>query len=211
LFGGWTVQAAFVTTSGLWALPLDPRAAAALWQQLYHGLRAAILDGRLPPGTRLPSTRDLATELAVSRTTVLNAFVAARSLVSRHAPTIDQAVVAAFMVEGHFDRHIRRMRVLYAERQAALVEAASQRLSGLLEVRPSDAGMHLIGWLPEGVDDGTIAEVAASHGLEVPPLSAHSARPLTRGGLLLGYTAFAPGQIREAVRALALLLEAAVD
>jgi len=60
------------------------------------------------------------------------------------------------------------------------------------------------------VDDGTIAEVAASHGLEVPPLSAHSARPLTRGGLLLGYTAFAPGQIRGAVTALARFLEATI-
>jgi GntR family transcriptional regulator / MocR family aminotransferase len=142
---------------------------------------------------------------------LVDAFVAARSLVSRHAPSMDQAIVADFMMEGHFGRHIRRMRLLYAERQAALVEAASQQLSGLLEVRSSDAGMHLVGWLPEGVDDQTIAEVAAGRGLEVPPLSAHSTRPLSRGGLLLGYTAFTPEQIREAVKALALLLKAAAD
>jgi GntR family transcriptional regulator/MocR family aminotransferase len=137
---------------------------------------------------------------------LVDVFAAARSLASRHAPSIDQAVVADFMTDGHFGRHIRRMRLLYAERQAALVEAASQQLSGLLEVRPSEAGMHLVGWLPEGVDDQTVAEVAAGRGLEAPPLSAHSTRPLTRGGLLLGYTAFTPAQIREAVSELARLL-----
>jgi GntR family transcriptional regulator / MocR family aminotransferase len=142
---------------------------------------------------------------------LVDAFVAARSLVSRHAPSIDQAVVADFMAEGHFGRHIRRMRLLYAERQAALVEAASRQLSGLLEVQPSDAGMHLIGWLPEGVDDQKVAEAAASHGLEAPPLSFHNAKPLSRGGLLLGYTAFTPEQISEAVSTLARALEATID
>jgi GntR family transcriptional regulator/MocR family aminotransferase len=70
---------------------------------------------------------------------LVDVFAAARSLASRHAPSIDQAVVTDFMTGGHFGRHIRRMRLLYAERQTALVEAASQQLSGLLEVRPSEA------------------------------------------------------------------------
>ena len=78
----------------------------------------------------------------------------------------------------------------------------------VLDVRPSDAGMHLVCWFPEGVGDQTVAEIAAGRGLEAPPLSAHSMRPLTRGGLLLGYTAFTPAQIREAVSELARLLDA---
>jgi len=53
---------------------LDRAAPAPLHQQLYQGLRAAILAGRLPAGTRLPSTRELSQELGISRNTVLNAF-----------------------------------------------------------------------------------------------------------------------------------------
>jgi GntR family transcriptional regulator / MocR family aminotransferase len=83
--------------------------------------------------------------------------------------------VADFLSKRNFGRHVRSMRLLYAERQAALVEAASQQLSDLLEVEPSDAGMHLVGWLTEGVDDQKVAAVAAVHRLEPQPISAHSA------------------------------------
>jgi GntR family transcriptional regulator/MocR family aminotransferase len=55
-------------------LDLDGQAAVPLFRQLYGGLRAAILAGRLEGGTRLPPTRQLATELQVSRKTVVNAF-----------------------------------------------------------------------------------------------------------------------------------------
>src|SRR5262245_7818841 len=53
---------------------LDRSSSAALYRQLYDQLRDAILTGRLPPGTRLPSTRELAGELNIARNTVLNAF-----------------------------------------------------------------------------------------------------------------------------------------
>jgi DNA-binding transcriptional MocR family regulator len=84
---------------------------------------------------------------------LVDAFVAAKALADRHARSVEQAVLAAFIMDGHFDRHIRRTRLLYAERQAALVDAAAKYLGGLLEVRPAEAGMHLIGYLPEGKDD----------------------------------------------------------
>ncbi|MDQ4106850.1 MAG: PLP-dependent aminotransferase family protein, partial [Actinomycetota bacterium] len=84
---------------------------------------------------------------------LVDAFCAARALSDRHAPVVEQAVLTDFIVEGHFSRHMRRMRTLYTERQAALVEAAGRKLAGILEVRPAEAGMHLVGWLPEGADD----------------------------------------------------------
>lgn len=55
-------------------LPLDDASGTPLYRQVYNGLRHAILEGRLPPGARIPSTRRLAEYLAVSRTTVLVAF-----------------------------------------------------------------------------------------------------------------------------------------
>jgi GntR family transcriptional regulator/MocR family aminotransferase len=55
-------------------IPFDRDASTPYYRQVYDGVRAAILDGRLGPGQRLPSTRALARELGVSRLPVLNAY-----------------------------------------------------------------------------------------------------------------------------------------
>jgi GntR family transcriptional regulator/MocR family aminotransferase len=116
---------------------------------------------------------------------LLEAFAAARLFADRHPPRLEQAVLAEFMTEGHVARHIRRMRRLYAERQAALVEAA-RPLSDWLDVRPSEAGMHLLGWLPGGSDDQAIAQLAARHRVITHPLSRHCLEPSEERALLLG-------------------------
>jgi GntR family transcriptional regulator/MocR family aminotransferase len=134
---------------------------------------------------------------------LVEAFAAARALVDRHSPALDQATLADFISDGHFARHIRRMRALYAERQAILVEAAAHELSGLLDVRGAEAGMHLVGWLPEGMNDVEASRRAAVNAVVAPPLSMYSLQPQRRGGLLLGYTAVGEKEIREGVQRLA--------
>jgi GntR family transcriptional regulator / MocR family aminotransferase len=111
-------------------------------------------------------------------------------------------VLAEFMTEGHFARHIRRMRLLYAERQAALVETA-RSLSDWLDVRPSEAGMHLLGWLPGGSDDQAIAQLVARHLVITHPLSHYYIEPSEQRALLLGYASVPIPAIREGVRRLA--------
>ncbi len=137
---------------------------------------------------------------------LVDAFVAARELTDRHSPQVEQAVLADFVAEGHFARHVRRMRALYAERRAALIEATERELAGLLEVLPAEAGMHLVGLLPEGEDDREASRRAASRGVKAPPVSAFSLGPSRRGGLVLGYAAFGKPEIDEGVRALAVAL-----
>lgn len=137
---------------------------------------------------------------------LIETFVTARRLSDWHSPLFEQAILADFIAEGHFARHIRRMRALYAERQQMLVEEAEKKLAGLLEVKKADAGMHLIGWLPETVNDRTITEKAALHQLILRPVSAYSVRKPSRGGLLLGYTAFNEKQIKQGVQKLAAVL-----
>ncbi len=103
-----------------------------------------------------------------------------------------------------FFLHIRRLRALYEERQAVLVAAAKKDLDGLLDVLADEAGMHLVGWLPENVSDKIASEKAARQGIETKPLSAYSSEPFSkRCGLILGYTAFSAGQIRNGVKRLA--------
>jgi DNA-binding transcriptional MocR family regulator len=62
--------------------------------------------------------------------------------------------------------------------------------------------MHLVGWLPDGQDDGAAAAAAEAAEVEVPALSRYRVEGHGRGGLLLGYAGFEPGQIRDAVRRL---------
>jgi GntR family transcriptional regulator / MocR family aminotransferase len=131
------------------------------------------------------------------------AFAAARGLVDRHPPSVTQAVLAEFIAEGSFARHVRRTRVRYAQRQAALVEAARTELAGVLEVHQAEAGMHLVGWLPDGADDRAASAAALQAGVEAPALSALRLRRSGRGGLLLGYAAWDPGELREAATTLA--------
>jgi len=137
---------------------------------------------------------------------LIDAFVRARALCDVHPPTVPQAVLAEFLTEGHFARHLRRMRGLYAERQEVFVRAAGRDLKGLLEVPSCDGGMHLIGWLEQGIDDRAVARRVKVGGIVTMPLSSLASRPLTRGGLLLGYTAIDARAIREGVRRLAEIL-----
>ena len=137
---------------------------------------------------------------------LVDAFVSARTLADRHSPTVEQAVLADFIDGGHFGRHIRRMRGIYAERQATLVDAARRSLSGLINIAPADSGMHVVGWLREDVNDAEASSRALENGVEGPPLSAYSLRPRRPGGLILGYTSVTPREIREGARRLAIAL-----
>ncbi len=137
---------------------------------------------------------------------LIDAFLAARAVSDRHSPALEQAVLADFIAEGHYARHVRRMRTLYAERQDCLLQAAHQELNGLLELTPADAGMHLVGWLPRDISDQDAASVAITQGVETIPLSSYTMAPLSRGALLLGYAGFEIAVIRTGVKRLAVAL-----
>jgi GntR family transcriptional regulator/MocR family aminotransferase len=134
-----------------------------------------------------------------------DAFSAAREVAGEHAPMMEQAALADFIAEGHFARHIRRMRMIYAERQAALIKASSE-FDGLLAVEPRPAGMHATLWLGAGRDDREASRRAAENGVDTRPMSAFWLRPPDRHGLLLGYAAFTPSEIRDGVKRLAAAL-----
>lgn len=132
---------------------------------------------------------------------------AAKSLTSRHAPLLEQAVLCDFITAGHFGRHVRRMREVYAERLAVLLECARQRLDGLLEISGVEAGLQTAGWLSGGIDGESAAKAAAERGVEVTPLSRYSLGRVTREGLQLGFAAVDTRELRRGARELAAALE----
>jgi len=74
-------------------------------------------------------------------------------------------------------RLIRKLRALYAERRHALLNAGKRELEGYLDIQRSDAGLNLIGWLREGIDDHAAYNAASADGVEVIPLSAYLIEP----------------------------------
>lgn len=137
---------------------------------------------------------------------LVDAFVAARSLMDGYAPTFMQAVLADFIAEGHFSAHLRRMRLLYQERREALLDAIEKRLSHIIRAGVSDTGLHIVGWLPDKTDDRQLSARASAAGLDVPPLSRYYFGPRTKPGLILNYAAMPPRDIRQGIAALASVL-----
>ena len=137
---------------------------------------------------------------------LVDMFLTVRSLIDVHTPMLEQAVLTDFIVEGHFARHLRRMRTLYAERRAALIEAVSELP---LEIYSPKAGIHCIGWLPDGMDDLSLVRKAAAQGLDLWPISNFCIEPLARKGLLLGYGGYSVSEIKDAARRLTTAMHSA--
>ncbi len=130
-----------------------------------------------------------------------------RRALDDHPSAIVQPALAAFIEEGHFSAHVRRMRTLYGARQAALLAAASRHFDGLLEVAPDEAGLHLVArlapQLAARMDDIEASRRAAAAGITAPPLSGYCQNRPDVAGLLLGYAAFSVEAIETAARRLA--------
>ncbi len=133
-------------------------------------------------------------------------FHAARAHMDRGGPILEQAVLAQFISEGHLARHMRQMRTRYAERQKTLIEMSKKFLDGLLEVQDTKAGLHLVGWLPNGVDDKAVSQALRENGILAQPLSDYALEPMQRTGLILGITSVDVLDIPQAVKKVAAVL-----
>ena len=112
-------------------------------------------------------------------------------------PALYQAVLTDFLREGHFARHLRKMRMIYRERRSALGEALRNED---LEVLGDRAGLHLVVSLPEGTGDRKISERAARQGLWVMPLSSCYSGEPSQPGLVLGFGGASVPDVEDGVQ-----------
>jgi GntR family transcriptional regulator/MocR family aminotransferase len=104
-----------------------------------------------------------------------------------HPPRLDQAVLADFMLGGHYERHLRRVRAAYRERLEALEHAAERRCAGALRLRPVKTGLHGVADLVDA-DARRVHEAAARRGVEVMPLADYYfGRSQPQNALVLGF------------------------
>jgi GntR family transcriptional regulator/MocR family aminotransferase len=133
-------------------------------------------------------------------------FAGARYLADRQSSGLIQAIMTEFMLDGHFARHLKRMRARYAERQEFLVDQLARRLGDIVEIRPVESGMYLTAWLPQGWSDQEAAAALALSGVTVVPLSTLTLETPRRPGLVLGYTGHGETAIARAVETMAKIL-----
>jgi GntR family transcriptional regulator/MocR family aminotransferase len=125
------------------------------------------------------------------------------------SPLLFQATVADFMEQGHFARHIKKMRSLYATRRDYLVQALAQVFGGVLQVPDRAGGIHVLAYLKPKYNDKALAAAANADGLAVMALSEWHIRRRSPVGLLMGFANIAtPEQAQEQVRWLKKILDA---
>ena len=143
----------------------------------------------------------------VAPAALVHRFVAHRDAFDLFSPTLYQLALTDFLCDGHFGRHVRRMRAIYQKRRDALVEAIRRRLDGVLTIVNADAGMHLTAWLPAGTDDREVARHAAVRGISATALSSCYSGRTSRPGLVLGFGGISEEAIVPAVETLARAIE----
>jgi GntR family transcriptional regulator / MocR family aminotransferase len=133
---------------------------------------------------------------------LMDRFVAVRHAMDIFPPYLHQEVMADFILEGHFIRHIRKMRQVYRERRSVLYESLTREFPPHrgFEVHGVEAGMHLAFTLPKGLNDREISARAANSRLWLWPLSTSYITSASRNGFVMGFGSSLPAEIPRAVR-----------
>lgn len=137
---------------------------------------------------------------------MIDTFAAAQSVSTHHPALIGQAVLCDFINEGHFARHIRRMREVYAERLGVLLKEVGEKLDGLVEISTVEAGLQTVGWVKRGLSADRLSRQAAEKNVEVIPLKRYSFGRAPENGIVLGFAAVEPKELRRGVEELTRVL-----
>jgi len=153
--------------------------------------------------TLLPSLR---LGFVVLPEVLIQPFRHARAVIDGFPPILEQAVLAEFIQEGHFGRHVRRMRMLYDERRTILAHEFAREMRGLITLDVCETGIHVVGWLANGISEHDALKAAAEHGYQLRGLQQCRIRPSARQGLLLGFASAQAHELPQGVRTFAAAL-----
>lgn len=134
---------------------------------------------------------------------LVESFKIAKYYADTRTPYLEQTILSAFISEGHYARHVRRIRKACYERQQVMIEAIELYLPAVMSAKPSDSGIHIVCWLSEGIDESYMIGQCRKVGLGAQPLSRYCQTPHTRQAILLGFAAHSPAEIVDGVKKLA--------
>jgi GntR family transcriptional regulator / MocR family aminotransferase len=135
------------------------------------------------------------------------AVAAEKEMSDRGSCTLDQLALATLLTTGRYDRHLRRMRTVYAARRTALTDAFAShaprvRLTGLA------AGFHAVAPLPPGADETAVIDAARERRVGLHGIGAYRGNPDTAAppALVVGFGNVGERAIEPAIAAVADLL-----
>lgn len=134
-------------------------------------------------------------------------FLKARSQIDRYNPILEQIILNQFIEEGHFGRHIRKMRKLYHSRYQFLMKLSIGPIQKWLDIQETSGGLQTIAWLKQDLSEHAICKEAQEKGLEILPLSKFLIGRKIKNGLLLGFGSSTEKELKEGIHILADILE----
>jgi GntR family transcriptional regulator/MocR family aminotransferase len=139
---------------------------------------------------------------------LVDAFVIGNAELYRGGRLAEQAALAEFIEEGHFTGHIKRMRGVYSERRAVLLDEMKACLGDLVTPSDGHAGLQIVYRFNQPVDDTMVVAQSLAEGVVCRPLSMYYIDQSRRQpGLNLGFAAVPEARIRPAVHTLASVIE----
>ncbi|MDO3102506.1 PLP-dependent aminotransferase family protein [Mycobacteroides abscessus] len=160
---------------------------------IYLGTMSKVLD----PGLRLSYLR--------VPTHLLQPVLDTRDALGATVSAPVQQAVTHLLTSGELARHIARVRKLYQDRRATMLQSL-EKIAAVTHVTGTEAGLHVLASLRQGISASAAVEQARSHGMHITDLDDYRARlDLSNPGLVLGYGQLKPATIRHAVNRLATL------
>lgn len=135
--------------------------------------------------TIMPSIR---TSYIIVPPELISVFNETSEIFETSQPLLPQKILATFIHDGHFYRHLKKMRILYQERRSFVLSALKNVFQDCFEIEDTDGGMQIVAYLKSGMDDVGLANIWQENGLLVYPLSKWYSSRRKRFGLVLGFT-----------------------
>ena len=143
--------------------------------------------------------------LVVPRT-LTHVFARAKWLTDRQSPLLEQYALADFINEGHFERHLRRMRTLYDLRRRAVIRALAHHFGERATVIGESAGMHLMARLQTQFSGEEVMQRAEEVGVGLASARPYFLKARWRNEFVFGYASLSERKIQEGIRRLAQVL-----
>ena len=140
--------------------------------------------------------------LVLPDSSMMESFKSLKYIMDRQSPVFEQMILARYIEEGHFTKHIRRMRMLYKSRQEFIVNEINKYFDGMLTADFLPSGMHIVAKLPSKMNDRKVTAEALKHNVIVHPISDYCLKFNQAPALIMGYTAFTENEIKEGLNKL---------
>jgi GntR family transcriptional regulator/MocR family aminotransferase len=127
----------------------------------------------------------------------------AKWLCDRSTSLLEQYALTDWIDEGHFERHLRKMRQLYNLRRQVLIAAFTKHFEDRVTILGANAGIHVMAKIATDIPDSIIVQKAAAVGVGLVSARKYYLNPSHQGEFIFGYAQLEQAQIEQGIVKLA--------